>query len=263
MYVTQEPHILVTVPELGWHDVPILIASDIIGTYYPFIMLDVRSCGNNAKVFHPPLGKFGEMNIKIVQGNGQPIDAASLVYAQYVPKDAGQLFDVFSNTFNQVFMLFEVDTLLPLAVPPVPMPAPDRMLFIDNYGAQREQTPFRFRYVLDEPCRNAASVRLLGLTCPHVDRPNAAFVRLRIINLSIEWVVPYGIWQCTGLSNVLVPSARLHTCDLAAAPATISYLDIELTSMDPGSGLFVPFVKDKDAASDTVCMTLQLTAGPR
>lgn len=129
-------------------------------------------------------------------------------------------------------------------------------LFITNY-ATSPLDAFKFRHVLDEPCRSVSSLTLTGLACPHVARDGVAFARLGIANLGIRWVVSYGTWFDSCLSNVLVPNASIHTCVFPSL-ASFVYLEVELEYMDPETGVFVPFAKHPSALSSTVCFALRV-----
>ncbi|KAF6252697.1 hypothetical protein COO60DRAFT_1643822 [Scenedesmus sp. NREL 46B-D3] len=254
MFATDEPYVRLSIPELHIADWPVPYTCDIVGSYYPFVLM--HRSDNHKVEFYPPKCSLGALDIKVTDGNGkalgwqQPQQTRKEQYMWFHPK-GGLIRDLGNDGF--VFMLLEVDSQ---AAPPgtleqhyMPRPAGSRLVFVDSNN-------YALRHVLDEPCTNVSRLVLQQLACPHVAAQDVLFARLSIRNLGIGWVVPYGAWLHEPLTNVLKTDEALHTAWLAP-PCSFGHLDIELEWLDPASGAFRPFVPHPDAVSATMCFTLK------
>ncbi|WIA10877.1 hypothetical protein OEZ85_011043 [Tetradesmus obliquus] len=220
-HATEQPYVRLTIPELQISEWPVPYTCDIIGTYYPYVVMH-RSADYQVD-YWPPKCRLGSLTVDIAQGNGLP-----LAWEQVEDR--------------LVFMLLEVDYQPSPSHLPAPRPLTSRLLFVDNYRAQQQQQqPFKFRFELDEPCRAVQQLQLHQLACPHVEAAAAvAFVRLSIHNLSISWIVPYATWFYKPQPNVPAANPALHSATFSQ-PAAFTHMDVELEWLDPATGQFRAF----------------------
>ncbi|WIA16452.1 hypothetical protein OEZ85_013137 [Tetradesmus obliquus] len=231
-HATEQPYVRLTIPELQISEWPVPYTCDIIGTYYPYV---VMHCSADYQVdYWPPKCRLGSLTVDIAQGNGLP-----LAWEQVEDR--------------LVFMLLEVDYQPSPGHLPAPRPLTSRLLFVDNYRAQQ---PFKFRFELDEPCRAVQQLQLHQLACPHVEAAAAvAFVRLSIHNLSISWIVPYATWFYKPQPNVPAANPALHSATFSQ-PAAFTHMDVELEWLDPATGRFRAFQALPEACQ-TMCFAMR------
>lgn len=237
--ITREPYICLTIPELEILNWPIPfqenIVNDVVGTSHQLMF---QSSDYDIE-FYPPMATLSRFQASITTAaNNSPLEWPSS---------------------TMLLLLLEVDCQ-PAALQRtyMPRPLPSRLLLVDNYEAQRLNSPFKFRFELLQPCRNVSKLILQQLACPAVDNEDTSIVKLCIRNLGIEWLLPYGGRRSRSpyVPRTLAVDPTLYIADMP--PTSVAgHMDIELQGLNPVSGNFETLVPHPLATCLTVCFVIK------